>query len=85
MVVAVWLRPLVFFFFFFSVPKNHRVHRRANYRIAIARTHNSSACAHLTAASRQMIQNTGGNWFSVEVEWEARGVGRATEQRQRYN
>lgn len=32
-----------------------------------------SACAHLTAASRQMIQNTGGNWFSVEMEW---GVGR---------
>lgn len=63
------------FFFFFCeiVPKNHRVHRRANYRIAIANTRErerenvvAGACAHLTAAGRQMIQNTGGNWFSVE-------------------
>lgn len=60
----------VVFSFFFSeiVPKNHRVHRRANYRIAIANRESvvAGACAHLTAAGRQMIQNTGGNWFSVE-------------------
>lgn len=59
-------------FFFEIVSKNHRVDRRANYGIAIARRERGSgACAHLTAAGRQMIQNTGGNWLSVEG-----GVGR---------
>lgn len=66
-----WCCPLMWFFFEI-VSKNHRVDGRANYGIAIAhRERGSGACAHLTAAGRQMIQNTGGNWLSVEG-----GVGR---------
>lgn len=66
-------------FFFEIVSKNHRVHRRANYRIAIARRERGSgACAHLTAAGRQMIQNTGGNWFSVEGGGVGRGQSRGS-------
>lgn len=46
----------------------------------------AGACAHLTAAGRQMIQNTGGNWFSVDGGWGlGGGEGARGQERQRYN
>lgn len=78
---------LSFFFFFLPFPFLKIIESPSKGELQdrdSARTQRS-ACAHLTAASRQMIQNTGGNWFSVEVEWgEGRREGWGGPQ-QRYN
>lgn len=86
MVVAVWSCPRSFF----SpsprpVPKNHRVHRRANYRIAIARTHNVVHARISRPRAAKWSRTPVGIGSASRWSGGARGVGRATEQRQRYN